>query len=262
MENLAQPKNLASKLLITGIAVILAAVIFLTYRNRQMDRLYAEATGDPRYIRSSDDSEQAVEKLANYRDKRSTDLLLQLAMHGGFPGTKVQVKAIRTLGASNDPAVAGQLAYLLQPHEGLDNRQAAADALQSLPCKGECNRSILHYLQRISAGEPNYEDRTVFPSMFQDITVNLRKDQQELYSKLYAVLNREKLETLTNLVTIYGLGSVAPSRFGIDLVTRAKMQEACPLLLKSQEAIQTQSIDTYKAPRTELSAAIASLNCK
>jgi hypothetical protein len=151
---------------------------------------------------------------------------------------------------------------LLQPHEGLTTRQAAATALHYLPCKGECNRSILHYLERVWRGEPNYEDRTVRPPAFQDVTASLQKDQQTLYGSLYTVLRRESSETLINLTRIYGLGSDGPSPFALDLASRVGLHEACPLLLQSDGAIQRLPPESYKAPRQELREAMGSLNCK
>ncbi len=190
-------------------------------------------------------------------------MLLEIGLgHGPLVWGDTQTEAIKALGKRNDPDVALAMANLLQPHEGLATRQAATAALQYLPCNTECVGSILHYLERVWRGEPNYEDRTVRPSGFQDVTASLQRDQQTLYNSLYKVLQREQVATLTNLVKVYGLGSDAPSPFALELVSHLGLPEACPLLQQSDRAIEKLSPESYKAPRQELQAAIGSLKCK
>jgi hypothetical protein len=246
-----------------GAAVAIAAAGYISYRNKQMDRLYAEAAGYPQFFRGSSQSTEAVRKLAAYRGRRATEMLLDIALgHGPLVLGDTQSEAIKALGKRDDPDVALALANLLQPHEGLATRQAAATALQYLPCNTECVSSILRYLERIWLGEPNYEDRTVRPPGFQDVTASLQKDQQALYVSLYGVLQREKVATYTNLVKVYGLGSDAPSAFALDLVSHLGLTEACPLLQQSDQAIKKLPAESYKAPRQELHGAIAALNCR
>ncbi len=228
-----------------------------------MDRLYAEAAGYPQFFRGTSQSTEAVRELATYRGERATALLLYVALgHGPLVWGDTQTEAINALAKRDDPKISRVVADLLQPHEGLATRQASAAALQHLPCKDECIRSILHYLERVWVGEPNYEDRTVRPSGFQDVTKSLQNEQQVLYANLYSVLRREKLETLTTLMNVYGLGSDGPSPFALDLVSHLGVPEACPLLQQSDRAIQKLSAESYRAPRQELQSALASLNCE
>lgn len=251
------------RLLAFGAVVAIAAAAYLSYRNKQMDRLYAEAAGYPQFFRGTSQSTDAVRRLATYRGQRATEMLLEIGLgHGPLVWGDVQSEAIKALAKRNDPDVALAVANLLQPHEGLATRQAAATALQYLPCNTECVGPILHYLERVWQGEPNYEDRSVRPSGFQDVTASLQKDQQVLYASLYKVLQREKVATLTNLAKVYGLGSDAPSLFSLDLVAHLGLPEACPLLQQSDRAIQKLSAVSYRAPRQELQSALASLNCK
>lgn len=228
-----------------------------------MNRLYAEAAGDPRYFRASSESADAVRKLAAYRGRRCTDLLLALALQNNTVAPEAQTEAISALRERDDPRIAPALASLLQPHEGLNVRKATAAALQDLPCNGECTLSILHYLERIWRGEPNYEDRWVDHTPgFEDVTISLQKNQQEVYSKLHSVLRREKMETLGALIKVHGVGSTATSSFALDLLPRLQLKEACPFLLRSDQQLETLSTGLYKGPREELQGAIASLNCR
>jgi HEAT repeat protein len=245
---------------------VLAGIVtigYFNYRNNAMERLYAEAAGYPQFFQGTTQSVDAVRQLATYRGRRATQMLLALARgHGPLVWGDTQVAAIKALEKRHDPQVPLALADLLQPHEGLATRQAAAVALQSLPCEAECLRSILHYLERVWRGEPNYEDRIERPPAFQDVTSSLRKDQQALYADLYGILRRERTQTLMILIKIYGLGSQAPSPFALDLISRLELRVACPPLLQSNRSIQKLSPEFYRAPRQELQAAIASLKCE
>lgn len=244
------------------IGLALVAAGYLSYRNNVMDRLYGEAGMDPRFFQGSQQAADAVRKLATYRGQRSTDYLLALAVQTNVLAPEAQTEAIRALRDRHDPRIAPALAALLQPHEGLDVRRSAASALQNLPCKGECIVSILHYLERIWGGGLNHEDRRVRPSGFEEVTASLAKDQQALYSTLYSVLQREKLETVGALIKLHGLGTSDPSAFALDLLARLQIQEACPYLLESDRQLQDLSPETYKAPWQELQTAIVSLKCK
>lgn len=154
------------------------------------------------------------------------------------------------------------LASRLQPQEGLDTRKAAAVALQNLPCNSECIASILRYLERIWHGEKNLEDRWELPPGNERVLANYRTGQQALYNDLYSVLRREKKETFTSLVRVYGFGSVVPSPFALDLVSRLDFYEVCPYLQESEHQVKDLLPDDFDAPRDEIHAAIASLNCK
>jgi len=258
-------RKIRGKLLACGGALLaIAAVVFLydSYRNGVMARLYAEAAGYPPYYRGSVESQAAVKTLAAYRGRRTTVMLLHIASRQNPLAPGAQAEAIKALRDRKDPEIAIALANLLQPHEGMSTRQAAATALKGLPCKSNCVRSILHYLERVWRGEPNEEDRTVFPSGTENLRSDQQASQQVLYGTLYSVLQREKTETLTNLMQVYGLGSDDPSRFALDLLSRIELHEACGYLLQSDQNIKNSPSGLYTAPPKELQAAIASLRCK
>lgn len=246
----------------TLLAIATVGFLYDSYRNGVMARLYAEAVGRPPYYRGSAESQVAVKSLAAFRGRRSTVMLLDIALRQNALAPEAQTEAIKALRDRKDPEIAVALANLLQPHEGLGTRQAAATALKDLSCKGDCIGSVLHYLERVWRGEPNEEDRIVFPPGTENLRSGQHTSQQVLYDTLYSVLQRERIETLTKLVQVYGLGSDSPSPFALDLVSRIQLQEACPYLLESDQNTKNSPSGLYTAPPTELQAAIASLNCK
>ena len=133
--------------------------------------------------------------------------------------------------------------------------------LLDIPCSDECIRSILHYLERISNGEPNEEDRTIFPPGSESWKADQDKEEQTLYNDLQDVLKKEREGTLSNLSSIYGLGSDNPSSFALNLVSRTQFQQACPLLLQSKQALGQRSADAYRGPILEVQRVIATLHC-
>jgi hypothetical protein len=144
----------------------------------------------------------------------------------------------------------------------LDTRKAAAAALRNLSCNRECIASVLHYLERIWRGEPNFEDRWVLAPGNEPVLANCRAGQQGVYDDLYSILRREKKETFTTLVNVYGLGSVVASPFALDLLPRLDLHEACPYLQESERQLKGLSQEFFKAPRQELQSSLTSLNCK
>jgi hypothetical protein len=256
---------MSSKLLALGgvlLAIAAAAFLYDRYRTGVMARLYAEAEGYPPYYRGSAESQAAVKLLATYRGQRSLSMLLDIALRQNPLAPEAQTEAIKALTRRKDPQIAVTLAGLLQPQEGLDTRKAAAAALQNLPCNRECIASILHYLERIWRGEPNIEDRWVLGPGNEPVLANYRAGQQAVYDNLYSVLRREKKETFTTLVNVYGLGSVVASPFALDLVSRLELHEACPYLVESERQLKDLQPESFKAPRKELRSALTSLSCK
>jgi len=147
----------------------------------------------------------------------------------------------------------------LQPHEGLANRYAAAQALQTVPCLEDCIGAILHYLERIWAGEFNGEDEL---PVSENARVALRRKQNQVYDALYAVLKRQPSETIGILIKVYGLDTVDPSKFALDLVARIHLQEACPALLNSMKDYKRTPDIFVNAPHQAVQSAIDSLHCQ
>ena len=227
-----------------------------------MARLYAEAAGYPPYYRGSVESQAAVKILATYRGQRSLSMLLEIASRQNPLAPEAQTEAIKALSRRKDPQIGATLASLLQPQEALETRKTVAVALQNSVCKRECILSTLHYLERIWRGEPNFEDRWLLAPGNERVLASYRVGQQAIYDDLYAVLRREKKETITTLMNVYGFGSIVPSPFALDLLSRLNFQEACPYLLESERQLKDLSPESFKAPRSEIETAITSLNCK
>jgi hypothetical protein len=182
--------------------------------------------------------------------------------HGVLIVPETRDAAFKALRDRKDPTIGDELATLLQPHSGLRSRQEVAAALNDIPCQNECIRSILHYLERITNGELNDEDRMIFPPGAESWKTEQEKDEQLLYGNLQAVLKRESETTLSNLSAIYGLGSDNPSKFGLALISQMNFREACPLLLQSREALNRRSVAAYRGPVQEVQTAIITLECK
>ncbi|MGA2325049.1 MAG: HEAT repeat domain-containing protein [Bryobacteraceae bacterium] len=247
-----------------SVAAITAGYFLFQHREQRMDRLYAEAAGLPPASHGSAEARAAVRELGSFRGAKTTQMLLRIAMgQTPFPWPDVQREAIDALASRHDPSVTAALASVLQPHYPLPTRQAAAEALRLLPCTEECVKSILHYLERVWQGEPNYEDRTRFPpGLDEPVKADLAKEQQALYQALYAVLKREGRTTMGALVQVHGLGTDSPSRFGLTLLSRMQFREACPWVLQSAQLMKQSSADSFLAPREELEETLRSLKCR
>jgi hypothetical protein len=244
-------------------AIVAAGYGWYGYREQQMDKLYAEASGTPPAFQGTVEAQAAVKKLATYRGERSTVMLLNIALgRTPFPWPDVQQEAMNALALRRDPGTSAALASMLQPHITLPTRQAAADALRNIPCTPDCVRSILHYLERIDEGEPNYEDRTSLPAGLNEaVKADSAKEQQALYQTLYAVLKRKAGATVQVLYEVYGIGTSAPSRFALALLSRMQFVGACPALQQSDRLLKRSSAESFSAPREELETTLHALKC-
>ena len=251
-------------LLISVSVAIASGYSLYQYRDRQIERLYSEAAGIPPFFRGTTEAESAVKRLGTYRGQKVTSMLLNIAL-GRTPFTWPQTEsaAIDALANRGEPRLSESLAMLLQPQQPLPAREAAARALQKLPCDLECVESILHYLERVSHGEPNYEDRSTFsPGLSEGVKAGNRRDQETVYQSLYAALRRENRNTLVILAQVYGLGSDAPSGFALSLLSRMGFRDACPALLQSERLANQSSPELFDAPRAELAATVDAAKCR
>jgi hypothetical protein len=237
---------------------------YISWRTKTINRLYSEGANYPGSLGNDAQSAEAVRKLAGYRGERVTAMLLNIAMaQSPLVLESARSQAIKALAERKDPKIALALTNFIQPYQGLNNRQAAATALQRLPCSRECVLAILHYLERIWYGEPNYEDWTLDAPGHEDLRQFVPKSQQELYDNLYVVLQREKPITLAILMHVYGLGTTSPSKFALVVITHlGTSSEGCQLLKQSESEIGRLPSDHYWGPLGELNDAISLLNCK
>jgi hypothetical protein len=244
------------------LAIAVAVFLYFNYRNGVMERAYAEATGYPQFYRDAEHSQAALQTLASYQGRQSTRMLLDIASRQNFLAPDVQAAAIKALVQRKDPQISMPFADLLQPHEPLGTRQAAADALARIGCTSECVRSVLHYLERVSRGDLNEEDRVVFPGDTESLKAAQKKEQDLLYATLYSILQQQKTQVLTWLIRIYGLGSEDPAPFALELVSHLQLHEACPYLLQTNQAFKSSPTGLYTNRQTELAASINALQCK
>jgi hypothetical protein len=235
-------------------AMGLAAGGYVVYTNNATEGLYAEA------IAGTAGSRSALKKLAAHKGKHTTMLLLQIARRDG--DGDVTDDAFNELQRRSDPEIAVDLSRMLQPHQGLGSRRGVAEALKDRACPGECLASVLHYLERTSRGDANEEDLRVFPAGAENLRASDVAEQQQLNRDLYVVSKRNRADTLNSLREIYGLASIDPSLFALDLVSRLNLREACLLLLESKRQMKEQKSEYNRFPEKELQAAISSVPCE
>ena len=76
-------KNAIKLVAICGLAAVALLFIYNIYQGRIAERLFREAAGYPSYFRNSDQSTEAVKRLGIFRNRRSTEFLLRLAVGEG-----------------------------------------------------------------------------------------------------------------------------------------------------------------------------------
>ena len=260
-------KSPSPKQWISGFTLAVAIGGYGAYQHREnrIERLYAEAAGIAPYVRSSTEAQAAVGELAKYHGQRMTEMLLNVALgRTRSLWQEVQCEAIEALAGRSESGPAETLAALLQPQQPFPIRMATANALRKLPCGAGCIRTILHYLERVAWGEPNYEDRSISPpgEFGNGVMADIRKEQASLYEALYDVLRRNSRVTVLALDEVYGLGTDAPSTFALSLLTRTRLQDGCPALLESAQLLKQSSPELFAAPREQLDATIKQLGCR
>ncbi|HEX5226705.1 MAG TPA: hypothetical protein VFW44_03305 [Bryobacteraceae bacterium] len=249
-------------ILIAGALASLAWVVYQQYALRA-DRLYQEAAGA---AGGTEEMVAAVKRLAAIHGGRSTAQLLDLAMNRKplDLGGDVQIAAIQALGDRREASAT--LARLLQPQAVEPLRKAVADALQKMECDEHCVGSVLHYLERTSAGEANVEERVLEASVaksgpssdWESIRAETKREERAVYESLYVVLQRQDALTVRALERIYGLGTDAPSKFALDLLSKIRLRDACPALLQTKEAIKS----GLATGQDEVEATIRAVGCQ
>jgi hypothetical protein len=105
-------------------------------------------------------------------------------------------------------------------------RQALANAIYQTGCSPECVKNILYYEERIWRGDRPVEVTDANPP------AGLSEQEKELQTALDEILRKNKPALGAVLEKIYGLAGPFPSPFGIEVVTRLGITEACPLLMR------------------------------
>lgn|GEM_PF-5323389 len=251
--------NPPPKYVMAIIAVVLLGIAIFSWRNSaghgDEDLLFSRAAG--RDFHGTEDARAAIKKLASYHDPRSTALLLDIAQGNTiFQFDDLEIQAAKALKGREGVQLSSGLAMILQPHQGLELRKAVADDLLEIYCDHECLRLIMHYLERIWGGEPNFEDHWI-----RKPDPSTQEEEQKFVQTLLSTLRRESRETTVMLTVTYGLDTVTPAPFALELVKRAGLTVSCPHLLRSSQSLKQLSPEVFRAPRAELQQAIDSLHC-
>lgn len=82
------------------------------------------------------------------------------------------------------------------------------------------------------------------------------------YQTPEAGLRRESASTMGVLAQVRGVGTDAPSRFALALLSRMRFRGACPALLESKRLLRQSSTDSFHAPREELDSTSRALGCQ
>jgi hypothetical protein len=86
------------------------------------------------------------------------------------------------------------------------------------------------------------------------------KDETAVYDPLYVVLQRQSKVTVPMRVIRYGLGTDTPSRFALNVLSRARLQDACPALQESYHVLEK---ETYRdRERRDVGATIQAVGYK
>lgn len=200
-----------------GLALALAQV-----RERHLLAIYRRAIhlqADP----------EIVTRLATYKGSTSTALLLRLA-HDPDIEPEIRVAAIRALSTRNDEYVSDSVASLFQPHTPLNVREPVAIALANMKCSDICVGAILHYLERQHRGDLDFE---LLEPLSPNLQLELDGRRKNVTQLLRDKLSKEP-ETFTILTNVYGLGTSAPSPFGIAEADLLPASDTCRLLQQSR----------------------------
>ena len=231
-----------------GIAIILillAGTAFTTWRNARIDAL----------ARSAMDKEtdvSAVKKLASYSGDRAGELLLVVA--SGASARENRQAALQALVARKDAARISRLAELMLPTEGLEVRQALANAIYQTSCSLECVKNLLYFQERMWRGDRPAEATGAKPAP------GLSEEEQELQTALDEILRKNKPALGIVLEKSYGLNTLFPSPFAVEVVSRLGLTEACPLLMRTYLSVNEEV--KASAEYRNVADAVEKLGCK
>jgi hypothetical protein len=232
---------------ITALAAVLSGFALLAHRHHRMVTLYHSSMWG-----STGEATVSLTELARFRGWEAEELLLRVASPKARFFDHRQELAVQFLAKGKDPLVAERLSEYLKPQTALSLRSAVSKALQEMECDLTCTRSVLHYLERMSWGELNFEEAFEHDPNLRSI---LRPEQDQVVNNLHQVLWKDQGVTIEVLTQDYGLGSDYPSRFALRLVASLKLKSACPALGKSL----AKTLDP--ALRAQIDAMASELRC-
>jgi hypothetical protein len=89
----------------------------------------------------------------------------------------------------------------------------------------------------------------------------LEEDQAKVISGLNIVLTQHRPDVIRTLGSDYGLESVEPSHFSLEIAERLQLRESCDLLLRS-ESYQRKMTRFTKSNPARTTQAIETLHCR
>jgi hypothetical protein len=234
-----------ARLGIIFVVIVLVIVAFTTWRNTRIDALARSALGNKSDVNT-------VKRLAGYSGDRSSELLLVVA--SGARSQENRLAALEALVSRKDAARVSRLSELLLPTETFPMRQAIANAIYQTGCSPECVKNILYYEERIWRGDRPAEVTDANPP------AGLSEQEKELQTALDETLRKNKPALGAVLEKIYGLAGPFPNPFAIEVVTRLRITEACPLLMRTYLTVKenVKASPEYK----NVADAVDKLGCK
>jgi hypothetical protein len=231
-------------------------------RDQSIQHLFAIATsGD------SQQAQRAIEELGAIPGEDVSELLMRIASgEGDAAVVHPTVSAIQALANRHDDRFADDISMLVQPHEHQPVKLAAAIALRTLECRSSCIARLMHYLERMDAGELTREERRMplrrLPQPERAETEFLNQIRQDVDKAVYEVLRSHPVSTLETLQSVYGLGGPAPSIFALKLTADLDFRPACGHLLSSRDLLSGLSAEDFEAPREQLARTLDLLQCQ
>lgn len=253
-----------TKNILAAITVIALTIFWFwqEQRNQKLSELILEASGKSMLFRVAPDPVSAVQMLAELDGPDAEEAILLIA--GARPDTLpmgVQEHAIRALGQQDTTEACHVLAQVLQPHFLEGYRAEAAKLLAEKKCDKLTVVYALHYLNQVAKGERELESRFLIderPAVSEEL---IRERHTAVARDLYRMLDRNREATAEVLTELYGVGTESPTVFAIQLLVEAKFKWACNGLFWTQQLVDSNSPDTFMAPRSEIQEAIVSLKC-
>jgi hypothetical protein len=204
--------------------VVLAGLAYVDYRQRRMNALYRTAMEG-----GTAEACTAITELASFRGAQASEVLFRLLAPQPLFFDKRQDIAVQFLAKRKDDDVAARLAELLQPYTSLSLRSDVSRALLDMECNRSCTQFILHYLERLSLGELNWEDAT---ESHPDFRFSLKTEQAGVVKRLDEVLSKDQPLTVKVLTDDYGIGTDYPSPLALQLIGTLQLRTACHELVR------------------------------
>jgi hypothetical protein len=253
-----------TKNILAAITVIALTVFWFWQgqRDRKLTELIAEASGRSTLFRVAPDPVSALQMLAALDNADAQEAILLIA--GARPDTLpmgVQEYAIRALAKQHTTEACHVLAQVLQPHFLASYRAEAAKLLAEKKCDKLTVVYALHYLNQIVMGERERESRYLVNDGPAVPAEHIRERHTAVARDLYRMLDGNREATAETLTELYGIGTDAPTVFAIHLLREAKFKWACNALLATQQLVDSNSPNTFIAPRLEIQETIDSLKC-